>query len=355
MILFGVLVVALFLAVIFGVGRLRGERADTGPTRRRTPAGLVAVLTRAVAGGLITREQAEAIVALAQAPEPAAAVPERAPRVPLLVEGLGYLGGVLVGVGTVLLVSRQWAELELWAQLSLAALAAVGLTVAGFFARPETDPVLWRLRSFLWFVASGATAFVVALAAADALDLAPRGVALLTGSAVAVHGGLLWWHRDRPAQQLAMLVGVAVVAAVLASFAGFDAAIGLALWAVGVAWLVLGRARILRPPLVAVLLGALVAMVGATGTAAWPSVAPLFGLATAMGVVALGMTGGEPLLTGLGVAGTFVFVPWAVVRFFGGTLGAPVALLVTGLLLLGGLALLLTHGHHDGGRPALHL
>ncbi len=352
----GVLLVVVLVALILGASRLRGEGGRRPVLRGREPPELPALLARAVTGGLITREQAEAIVALARMPEPTAETPQRPVRVPLLVEGLGYLGGVLAGVGTVLLVSRRWAELALWAQLLLAALTAIGLTVAGFVARDETDPVVWRLRSFLWFVASGATAFLAVLIGADALELSGRRVAVLTGSAVAVHGGLLWWHRDRPAQQLAMLVGVALVAGTLASFAGFDAAIGLGLWAVGAVWVLLGRTRVIVPALVAVLLGALLAMFGAASTAAWPSVAPLFGLATAVGVVALGMTGDEPLLTGLGVAGAFVFLPWAVVRFFGGALGAPVALLATGLLLLVGLGLMLTRGHHhDGGRPALHL
>ncbi|MDX1657582.1 MAG: hypothetical protein R3343_02065 [Nitriliruptorales bacterium] len=63
--------------------------------------------------------------------------------------------------------------------------------------------------------------------------------------------------------------------------------------------------------------------------------------ATAAGLVAASIPLRRTLLLGLGTAGLFVYVPRIVFTWFGDTLGPPVALFVTGVILMS-IALALT-------------
>jgi hypothetical protein len=51
-------------------------------------------------------------------------------------------------------------------------------------------------------------------------------------------------------------------------------------------------------------------------------------------LVAVGVADSRPLFLGAGAVAVFITVPQVVVHFFGDTIGAPVALLLTGVALL---------------------
>jgi hypothetical protein len=51
--------------------------------------------------------------------------------------------------------------------------------------------------------------------------------------------------------------------------------------------------------------------------------------------MALSVILNQTVLLGMGVAGLFVYIPATIFEVFGETLGVPVALLITGLILLG--------------------
>jgi hypothetical protein len=126
--------------------------------------------------------------------------------------------------------------------------------------------------------------------------------------------------------------------------------VGLALWAFGAIWLVLGWRRIVVPAMVALVAAPAVMLVAAGVTGgSWESVAPLLGLVTAAGLLAGGTVLKEFLVTGVGVAGVFVYLPMAAAEYFGETIGVPVVLLVTGVLLIGVMVALLRRG--AGPRP----
>lgn len=82
------------------------------------------------------------------------------PKVPLVAEALGYLGGVLAVVGVVLLVSRYWPDLTLGWQLALSGGTAAVLIGAGASSPEDREPALARLRWSLWTL--GTAAVVVA-------------------------------------------------------------------------------------------------------------------------------------------------------------------------------------------------
>jgi hypothetical protein len=107
----------------------------------------------------------------------------------------------------------------------------------------------------------------------------------------------------------------------------------------------LGAHRLLRAPIATETIGGLGLIGGAalTGTQ-WPSFAPLFGLATAVVLLVIGMMPGRVLYSLLGSLGLLVNVPWAIGRFFPGEGRAPLLILVSGALIIAVAVLLARQG-----------
>jgi hypothetical protein len=323
--------------------KLRGQGSQ--PTEPVMAEPLEAQLQRWATAGLITDGQATAILTAEQARVLPPAPPPR--RIPVVVELLGYLGGVLAVVGAVLLAARSWQDLANWSRLTLVGLAAAALWAAGAAIQQRADPALERLRAVLWLGSSAAVAFFTGLLATDVLDWDGEAVVLLAGLATAAQAAALWRLQPRPLQQLACLAGLATAAgAGVAAAGGDELAVGLSIWVVGLLWIVGGWRGLLRPPVVALALGSLVLLVGAQVTAVrLEGGGPLFGLASALALLAAGTTGHRFALAGVGIAGVFMFLPWTVGYFFGGTVGVPVVILLSGVLLLA-LTLLLRRRAH---------
>jgi hypothetical protein len=187
--------------------------------------------------GLITTEQAEAIVEqerrwaaqTAQAAQAAQTVQtgsdggrprEGEPttgRLPLVVEALGYIGGVLSLVGAVLLLSRYWTDMSLAVRLGLGVAVSLVLMVAGLVLH-ETDPALVRLRWSLWLLSSAAAGVTTGLLALDGFDAeAPIVVALAVAVVVGLQNAFLWAGRMRPVQQALALASIPVIAGAAAA------------------------------------------------------------------------------------------------------------------------------------------
>lgn len=289
-------------------------------------------IDRWVAEGLITAEQGRAILASEEAGLPA-------PRkVPLVAEALGYLGASLALVAAFVVVAQFWAELEDWARLSLIALATVILWSAGWWVRGSDEPAVRRLTSFLWFLSSAGVAFFTGLVADDVLGARSRTTLLAVGLATALYAGVLWRLRPTALQHLALFAGVLTA---LSGLLGHlptlpEEYYGLALWGFGLVWAVLAWGGIAPPQRAAYALGSLAMLVGAQGFAFDErSLRILLGLATSAGLIGVGVALGTVLLLGFGAVGIFVFVPQALFEWFGDTLGGPVVLFLTGVILLG--------------------
>ena len=110
---------------------------------------------------------------------------------------------------------------------------------------------------------------------------------------------------------------------------------GLGLLGVGAAWLALGRRRLLQPRRTAEALGAVAVVSGpevlvVAGSEAWLWV----GLAVALGLLVAGSTLGRPVLLGVGAATLVLFLSEVAATWWR-SLGAPLALLLAGLGLVG--------------------
>jgi hypothetical protein len=308
-------------------------------------------LQRATESGVVTADQAAALLALAAAPRPrtrGGGGPVRA--APLAAEIVGYLGAVLAMIGAAILVGQFWEDMASWSRLALAGSLAVGLWGAGAVVDESADAVLWRLRGFLWLLSSGAVAFFAGLLGGDVFEWAPDPVAVFVGSVTALHAGSLWRLRDRPAQYLAFVAGVIAALAGASAWIDGPGMVGLVLWAFGAVWLVLGWRRIVVPAAIALVAapGLMLVAAGVTG-GSWQSLAPVFGLATAAGMLVGGIVLKEFLITGVGVAGVFVYLPMSGAEYFGETIGVPIVLLASGVLLIVLMVLLLRRA--AGARP----
>ncbi len=195
--------------------------------------------------GLISTEQAEAIAEqerrwTAQA-TPAGAAGGRPSggesttgRLPLVVEALGYIGGVLSLVGAVLLLSRYWTDMSLAVRLGLGVVVSLVLMVAGLVLH-ETDPALVRLRWSLWLLSSVAAGVTTGLLAIDGFDAEdPIVVALAVAVVIGVQNGFLWAGRMRPVQQGLALISVPVIAGTTAAQVVGTTATGLVVALAGI-------------------------------------------------------------------------------------------------------------------------
>jgi hypothetical protein len=314
------------------------------------PADLTALLERWVAGGLITREQAERIYATEHlrtpepaptpAPEvtvtPAAAKPAPGPpaRLSLVTEALGYLGGVLILVATAVIIAQYWDELPLGVRLGLAAAAAALLLVAGLAVPERLEEAGQRLRAVLWLASTGAFAGFLTLIAIEVFDWHDEDVALFTAAGSAVYAGTLWMYRRSGLQQMAVFGAlVATAASAAGHLEGAEEALGLAVWGMALVWLALAWGGLLPPRRVAYVLGSVGALLGAQATMStgWGHVVAL---ATVAGLVGVAVLVGDLVVLGIGAVGTLMILPETMDYYFPGALAAPLALLAAGVLLV---------------------
>jgi hypothetical protein len=344
----GVVVVVLILVVV--VAATRSSRPHV-----RSGSGAVTAndLQKATEAGIITSDQAAALIALAHGAPAGGQAVERTRGARVAVEIVGYLGAILAMVGAATLVGQFWDDLPSWSRFVLVGSLAVGLFGAGAVVDESADAVQWRLRGFLWLLSSAAVALFAGLLGADAFDWRREAVAVLVGSATAVQAAALWRLGDRPAQHLACCGGVIAALAGAGAWIDGPAMIGLALWGFGALWLVLGYRKVLPPSIVALVAAPVLLLVAAAVTGgSWEKFAPVFGLATAAGLFVGGTVLKEFLVTGVGVAGVFVYLPMSGAEYFGESIGLPVVLLVTGALLILVMVLLIRRG--PGSRPLAH-
>jgi len=306
-----------------------------------------------VAAGLITSEQASAIRRHEAAPRGRRAMalapsPDSGPS--LVVEALGYLGGIVMLVGAGILVAMYWADLSVSVRLILIGATVLALVGAGFAVPDRLGEAAGRLRSVLWVAGVAATAGFLGVFSTEVLDRFDEHALVIIGPCTAVVAGVLWWLRSTWLQQLALFVPLmlAAVGTGMELTSTSSSWGGATMWAVAVVWAVLSWAGWLEPRLTGVALGALGAVLGAMTMDADVGIA--LGLATAAAIATLALWGRS--LPWLGVAAVALLwtTPRAADAWFPGRLSAAVTLMVTGGALVGAAVWV---ARHKGRRPPL--
>jgi hypothetical protein len=298
---------------------------------------LTSLLETWVADQLITPEQADRILVRGDVLVQALPAGQERPhgRSSLVIEALGYLGGVIMLVASILIASLYWSQVGTTSRLVIVGGVAAVLLAVGFAIPERLEDVGIRLRSVLWLVSTGAFAGFLGLLGADALNMADRDVFLLISAGVAAYAAGLWLIGRTLVQQFAMMVSLMLAAAALTNELGVsDALPGFAVWGVALIWLLLGWGGLLDPRRFAMVFGAAGMFVGALTTI--PTYAGIvLALATAVAVVATAVLFRDLLLLAVGGFGTLLVLPSSIIELFPGDLAAPIAMLVVGALLIG--------------------
>ena len=204
--------------------------------------------------------------------------------------------------------------------------------------RTGTEPAFARLRSVLWLLATAGSAAFVAVLTSRYLHLSDSNVALLSAGAWLACAIPLWWRTRSVLQHLAVFAGaVALVETSLdrvqPNVGSFG--VGVALWILAALW---GLA-VYRGYLVPRTVGLLVSGIGvlAAGIIAMDEAAAgqVLALVTVAGLLSAGILLRRVLLIAIGGVGTLYVVPDAAGRYLPGSVAAPLAVAVAGLLLLG--------------------
>lgn len=290
---------------------------------------------------LITADQAGRILATEadcprEVPSPSVPVGRAQVENPVA-EALGYVGGVLVFVGAVVIVAENYTALGRSGRLGLAAGVAVALGAAGeLVGRWSGGSASGRLRSVLWALATAAVAVFLGLVADESLRWPGEDVAFLAGSGAALVGVPLWYRHRWVLQQAAVvaMLAVALGSGVAALVDDGDAALsGLAIWGLGVVWLMLGWGGHVQPRYATDLLGGTAVMIGSQ-VAIKHAAGAVLAVATAAGLAAMGVRLRAMVLVAVGSVATFLAVPGVLGRYFPDTVVAPLSVLAAGVLLV---------------------
>jgi hypothetical protein len=288
----------------------------------------------------MTPDQAERIRAF----EGAAASPEAsAPGLSPAIEAIAYLGVVLALAA----MFAAWGQLdEGTGRVMLTGLSTLGLALAGWVLGRGPDTSFRRLGATLWLLATGTVAFATAdsyLAASETEDL-PDVASFGVGVSMAVVGWLGYAFRPHAVTHLAAFAGTAAAGVGLALWiAGDDepASMGVALFVLGAIWYRLAD-RLASPAVgkamatfALVLAPLFVRFITIDDSDAPTSFALLLGVGVAAVTTALGIRARGWGGLAIGGVALFCYSTAAIVHFFGDTLGAPVALLLAGVLMLG--------------------
>ena len=315
---------------------------------------LVRVLDRLQADGRWSPYHAAALLqeldATAEAPPaapPTAQPPERAPLGNRLAEAAAYAGAVLIGAAGAVIVGRQWEDLGRPGRVAVLAgitllLAGVGIAVAAVrpggraaLRRPE-QAVRRRLASTALTIAAATAAGAVGNLVTD------TSFVLAAGTAVLVMAGTQWLAPSAVSEAGALVAVVLLTGAIVEEVNAPDPVFLLAVTAVGLAWGALSWTPVLTVPTLGLALGlSLVLWGGGVGANYGTQPEEGIGIAILVALAAGGLagfvrTGRWPL-----AAAAVLALALLVFRLTSDSLGAPVALLLTGVVLLGTGALLL--------------
>lgn len=356
------------------------QSGDPGVPGPLAPGGeLRETLSRAVAAGIITRDQAGRVAALAGpgplagppgplaetgllagAPSPFAepgppagasaplAEPDphsgvgsgRSAAGPVLAEVLGYLGGAITIVTAIVLGNELWGSLAVAVRVLVLVAVTAAAVGAGAGLRGHEGPV-GRLGGFLWLIAVAALAGTVGVAADGLLGWETRDTVLASCLVGLVAAVVMWWLRHETLQQIAMFAGVfSTVIAVLDRLDphGLEFA-PIAIWLIGLGWLAATVFAGLRPVAVGWVLGSAAAAFGLlfVDFADWPR-SPMLVVAVLSGIalVIVGVRTQRWPVVAIAVVGLMFAVPMTLGELFGTALLPVWVALGIGLALLVG-------------------
>jgi Predicted membrane protein (DUF2157) len=279
-----------------------------------------------VSEGVISRADADAISAFESGRTP---IP-RGRGVTPVTEALAYLGAALAVAAAGTVVGGEWDALSTAGRIAIPAAIWLLLFGVGWWISGAASPPQIRLARVLWLLSAASLAWTVSSVVANGFR-AERWP-LWSGAAVVLFAGALYLARPATLQQLALVGGVTLLAVGLAEDSW--TAMGVAFWAIGAAWILLGWRRLLVQPDTASTVGSLLVLIGALlfsiqheEVGAWLSVL------TAAGLIGVSVGIRHTAMLVLGAIGLFFSTFGTIQQYVEGTTGIAIGLLVAGVLV----------------------
>lgn len=290
-----------------------------------------------VEAGLLNADEAGRI----ESWEAAQAVRPRTESRPGAMEALLYLGLVILGAGVFAMLAQGWSDLEAWARVVSAVVPFGLMLAAGAALRLSDDPQYRRGSQAAWFVAVPLFTGLLAIIFEEyGPGIDDRGdLMMVIAAATLLLACVLWLLNPGHAQVLALALSAGFLGETMGAFPDEYSRrlAGVALLVLGIAGVALADLDWLTPRrsaraffAVLVIFGPYQAGVG--GTTGFELLA---GLAAA-GVIALGVWRGDFALVLAGVAGAFVVLVTFIFEHFTSSLGAPLALMLSGAVVIAG-------------------
>jgi hypothetical protein len=262
---------------------------------------------------------------------------------PGLLEAVLYLGVAVAAVGIVVLVAQSWDELDSWARVAWLAVPGVLALLAGLAMRATGQPGFARGGSVAWLVGVALAAGAAGVAADEAgWDVSHE---LLAAGVVAVVVALaLWVVQPSHLQVIGMAGSLVLLSEALAAQPddySFTIA-GVLIMMFGAIGIALTELSLLGPATSARILAGAGLVLGPYHAGFYDGMLWAELLVFVAGAVLIGLALWRSTFTYVvvGVLGTFVGLVTFTFKHFEDNLGAPVALMLSGALLVAAALLL---------------
>lgn len=254
----------------------------------------------------------------------------------LIAEGLGYAGAALFVAAIGRLIGPDWSDLSLGVQVLLAAVATAALLAAGFVVPERLEAPGQRLRAMLWASSTALGFGMWTIVAGRWFGWETREVVVFAAALSTAQALLLWQRSRHLPQHLAAFAAIAVLVGALSTYlpgVGHHPAAAVAVACVGGAWVLLGQLGVIQPQVTACLLGSTAAVISAQTTTQWKWGA-IFALVLTAAVLTFAVWRHSLALLGVGTYAVLTSVLAAAERFFPGSAGTTVGLMLAGAVLV---------------------
>ena len=295
-----------------------------------------AIIVAVIFGGFYYWAQRQGLIADKQVAEGE----QDARRISLLAEAAGYVGAILILAGAAAAIGQRWNGIGDWGRVGVLAGAAVFFLLVGMVARRIREPAIQRLAGVVWFLSVTSLAWAAGVAAHEVYGSTDAATILAVGLIAACYSAVLWLVWRRALQNVALFAGLVItICGIIDTAAGGvesapSLAFSAALWVFGLAWAWLGWRRYTEPMWVTIPSGVILVLIApmpSLGDYGWMYA---IGIATAAAVMAASIPLRNTPLLALGAVGMFGYVTSAALIYFHETLGAPAALVISGVLII---------------------
>lgn len=258
-------------------------------------------------------------------------------------EVLAYLGAVFVLIAGFFLVAQFWEDIPDAARIAISLAAGILLAVTGMYLDANRRASVRRAGQVSLLLAAAPIGFAVGMLV-DAV-LADEDISVLAGFVGALGFSLYAYRRGASfAQHLALFLaalGTTVAAGTILAGDEGSWVMGILIVALGVGWIIASALGHL-PPRVLAEVGGITALgigslivVGSLGSSGTDGIAAMVcWVLVSIGLVGIGVARDRVVLIIGGVLGMVIYIPWMIGQTLGGGLGAPLALIVAGGILI---------------------